>query len=293
VVLDRRAAGAHKLPAEAFATTERSWIDRLTAATAVIPRRAPWAAVGVALIVLAGAALTATNLRSGFSFLDFVPQGAAVRAAAAELEERFDGGLGQTTSVLREGDLAEPAAWNSALAATSTAGGIAGVVSVDGQPLVESPLALVASLADEGSPESDASVAAAVERARLGASLEAPDGADLASILEAVRAVAPDELGAVYTPEASLYTFTTQAGTDGALMLAADLEAAFGANAIATSQEIIDAAVVEGTSSTQVQSLILALLGASALLMLNYLVSDRRPMLGLLTILPVGGVVIR
>ena len=107
VLLDRRAAKAGKLPAEAFATTERSWIDRLTGATAVIPRRAPWAAVGLAGLVLVGAAVTATNLRSGFSFLDFVPEGAAVRAAAAELEERFDGGLGETTSVLVEGDLAD------------------------------------------------------------------------------------------------------------------------------------------------------------------------------------------
>ncbi|MGD8684846.1 MAG: MMPL family transporter, partial [Chloroflexota bacterium] len=61
---------------------------------------------------------------------------------------------------------------------------------------------------------------------------------------------------------------------------------------VATSQEIIDAAVVESTSMTQVQSLVLALLGAAALLMLNYFVSDRRPLLGLLTIAPVGGVVI-
>ena len=292
VLLDRRAAKAGKLPTEAFATTERSWIDRLTGATAVIPRRAPWAAVGLAGLVLVGAALTATNLRSGFSFLDFVPEGAAVRAAATELEERFDGGLGETTSVLVEGELATPATWNAAVAATAAVGQLDDVVAINGAPLVESAPDLVASLATEGSPEYDATVAAAVAAAGLDASLQAPAGTDVAAILEAVRTAAPEALAAVYTPEASLYTFTTQAGSDGALRLAAGLEAAFGASSIATSTQIIDAAVVAATSMTQLQSLILALLGAGALLMLNYWVSDRRPVLGLLTILPVGGVVV-
>ena len=151
---------------------------------------------------------------------------------------------------------------------------------------------LVASLATEGSPAFDPTVAAAVAAAGLDASLQAPAGTDVAAIIEAVRAADPEALAAVYTPEASLYTFTTQAGSDGALRLAADLESAFGATSIATSTQIIDAAVVESTSITQLQSLILALLGAGALLMLNYFISDRRPLLGLLTILPVGGVVI-
>jgi uncharacterized membrane protein YdfJ with MMPL/SSD domain len=65
------------------------------------------------VLLLAGA-LTATNLRSGFSFLDFVPEGASVRAAATALEQRFGGGLGETTQVLLEGDLAEPASWTLA-----------------------------------------------------------------------------------------------------------------------------------------------------------------------------------
>ena len=292
VLLDRRAAKAEKLPADAFASGERSWIDRLTGATAVIPRRAPWAAVGTAAVVLVIAGLTATNLRSGFSFLDFVPEGAPVRAAAAELETRFDGGLGETTSVLVEGDLSQPGAWNAAVAATAAAGQLPDVVAIGGAPLVESAPDLVASLTLEGSPEYDATVAAAAAAAGLDASLQAPADADLSGLIAAVAAAAPEELAAVFTPDASLYTFTTQAGSDGALQLAADLEASFGAAAIATSQEVIDAAVVESTSITQVQSLILALLGAGALLVLNYWVSDRRPLLGVLTILPVGGVVI-
>jgi len=292
VLLDRRAAKADKLPAEAFATTDRSFIDRLAGATAVIPRRAPWAAVSVAAVILLAGALTATNLRSGFSFLDFVPEGSPVRAAALELGDRFDGGLGETTQVLVERDVAEAAAWNRALDATRSTGALATVVDIDGEALVQSPQQLVATLADPASPDFDPAVAAAVAAAGLDEALVAPAGADLTAVLEAARAAAPAELAGLYSPEASLYTFTTQAGTDGALDLAGDLEAAFGARAIATSQEIIDSAVVAATSQTQVQSLALALLFAGLLLMVNYWVSDRRPLLGVLTIVPVGGVVV-
>ena len=42
----------------AFATTDRSWIDRLTGATAVIPRRAPWAAVGLSVMATQASAIT-------------------------------------------------------------------------------------------------------------------------------------------------------------------------------------------------------------------------------------------
>ena len=292
VLLDRRASAGDKLPAEAFATGRRSWIDRLVSPTAVIARRAPWAAVGVASLVLVMAALTATNLRSGFSFLDFVPEGAEVRAAALELDDRFDGGLGETTRVIVDGDLRDAAVWNATLAGQSGAAAIPGVVVVNGAPLVQSPQQLVAALSDPASPQYAPAIGDAVAAAGLDASLMAPAGADLAALLTAVETAAPASLESLVSDEASLYSFTTQAGTEGALQLATALEEAFGSGAVATSTEIIDAAVVESTSATQVQSLILALLGGAILLMLNYFVSDRRPMLGLLTILPVGGVVI-
>ena len=292
VLLDRRAARKDRLPAEAFATSETSWIDRVVGATAVIPRRAPWAALGIAGVVLLAGLLTASNLRSGFSFLDFVPQGSAVREAAVELTERFDGGLGETTQVLVEGDITQPALWNSTLAATAAAGSLAGVVSIDGAPLVQSPQQLVASLTDPTAPTYDPAIAQAATAAGLDTALAASADADIAGFLAAVRAAAPEGLAGVLTDDAALYSFTTQAGTDGALGLATDLEAAFGAGSTATSRDIIDAAVVQSISVVQVQSLVLALVGAAILLMINYMVSDRRPLLGLLTVLPVGGVVV-
>lgn len=292
VLLDRRAAASDKLPAAAFATSDRSWIDRLVAPTAIIARRAPWAAVGAASIILVAGALTATNLRSGFSFLDFVPEGAAVRTAAVELDDRFDGGLGETTRVIVDGPISDPAIWNSTLAATTTVGTIPTVVDVDGEALVQSPQQLVAALSAPSSPQYVPAVAEAVVAAGLDETLVAPQDADLVALLQAVAVAAPEQLASLVSEGSSLFSFTTQAGTDGALQLASELESAFGAESVATSQEIIDAAVVESTSQTQVQSLVLALIGGALLLMLNYFASDRRPLLGLLTILPVGGVVI-
>ena len=108
----------------------------------------PWAAVSVAAVILLAGALTATNLRSGFSFLDFVPEGSPVRAAALELEDRFDGGLGENTQVIVERDVAEPAAWNDTLAATGVAAALADVVDIEGEALVRSPQQLVATLID-------------------------------------------------------------------------------------------------------------------------------------------------
>ncbi len=292
VLLDRRAARKDRLPVQAFSTSDSSWIDRVVGATAVIPRRAPWAAVGVAGLILLAGVVTATNLRSGFSFLDFVPEGSPVRAAAGELSDRFDGGLGETTQVLVDGDITDPVVWNETLAASAAAGSLPGIVTIGGEALVESPQALVRSFIEPGSPTFDPAIAEAAAGAGLDASLQASADADIAGLLDALRAVAPAELAGVVQPGAALYTFTSQAGTSGALALAADLESAFGSAAIATSQEVINASVVQSISTTQVQSLVLALVGAAVLLMLNYLVSDRRPLLGLLTVLPVGGVVI-
>ncbi len=292
VLLDRRARRQERLPATAFKTRDSSWVDRVVGATSVIPRRVPWAAVGVAGIVLVAGILTATNLRTGFSFLDFVPQGSAVRAAAVEISQRFDGGLGETTQVLVNGDITDPATWNATLEATAAAGSLEDVVVIDGSPRVSSPQQLVASLVDPDSSQFDPAVAAAAAAAGLDGSLRASADADIAGLLEAVQGVVPDDLAGLVASDAALYTFTTQAGTDGALALAAGLESAFGETAVATSQDVIGAAVVESISQVQVQSLVLALVGAAILLMLNYFVSDRRPLLGILTVLPVGGVVV-
>ena len=292
VLLDRRAARKGRLPATAFASEEATWADRLVEKTAVIPRRAPWAAVGVAGIVLVASAFAATNLKSAFSFLDFVPVDSQVRTAAIVLTERFGGGLGETTQVLVNGDLADPAVWNATLDATAAAAALPGVIATDGVPRVESPQSVIAAMADPASPGHVPAVAAAVAAAGLDGSLRAGEGSDLASVLAAAQAAAPGALDGVLAEGAALYTFTTQAGEAGAAALAQGLESVFPDGSVATSREIVNAVVVNAISASQVESLLLAILAAGILVMLNFFVSDRRPVLGLLTIAPVAGIVI-
>lgn len=292
LLLDRRAARKGKLPATAFAAEEATLADRIVEKTAVIPRRAPWAAVGVAGLILVLSAVAATNLKSAFSFLDFVPVDSQVRTAATVLTERFGGGQGESTQVLVSGDLADAATWNATLDGTAAAAALPGVIAVDGVPRVQSPQAVIAALADPTSAQHAPSVAEAVAAVGLDASLHAPAGADLAPAIAAAQAAAPDALKGVLAEGAALYTFTTQAGTAGAIALAQGLEAAFPAGSVATSREIVDAVVIDAISGSQTQSLVLAILAAGLLVMVNFLVSDRKPILGLLTIAPVAGIVI-
>lgn len=292
LLLDRRAARKGKLPATAFAAEEATFADRIVEKTAVIPRRAPWVAVGIAGIVLVASAFAATNLKSAFSFLDFVPVDSQVRTAAAVLTERFGGGQGETTQVLVDGELSDPATWNATLDGVAAAASLPGVVTIEGAARVQSPQAVIAALADPADPQHVPAVAAAVRAAGLDGSLRATPESDLASVIAAAQAAVPGAFQGLLTEGAALYTFTTQAGTAGAAALAQGLEAAFPTGSVATSRDIIDAVVISAISDSQTQSLLLAILAAGILVMLNFFVSDRKPVLGILTIAPVAGIVV-
>ena len=64
--------------------------------------------------------------------------------------------------------------WNATLSATAIVGAIPDVVAIDGEPLVQSPQQLVATLADPASAQYVPAVADAVAAAGLDASLQAP-----------------------------------------------------------------------------------------------------------------------
>jgi uncharacterized protein len=64
-----------------------------------------------------------------------------------------------------------------------------------------------------------------------------------------------------------------------------------GVTAIATSQEIISEVIIDALSSSQTQSLLITLVIATIVLMISFWFENRRPMLGVLTMLPVALVV--
>ncbi|MGI9529760.1 MAG: MMPL family transporter, partial [Acidimicrobiia bacterium] len=100
------------------------------------------------------------------------------------------------------------------------------------------------------------------------------------------------------TYDAALFNFDTTAGESGAGQISDDLNAAFepsrdaGLTAVATSNFIISDLVVITLRDSQVSSLALTLTAALLLLVINFWFESRRPMLGVITTLPVAMVVI-
>ena len=120
------------------------------------------------------------------------------------------------------------------------------------------------------------------------------------SLYEAAYSAAPEQMSSVLAEdfEAALFRVSTQAGSDFAGPLAEDLNTAFepveevGVGAIATSQEIISDVVVSSLRDSQVSSLLLTLGAALILLVINFWIEARRPLLGVITTVPVGLVVL-
>lgn len=89
-------------------------------------------------------------------------------------------------------------------------------------------------------------------------------------------------------------TLLTSAGLSGATDLAADLREAFrplrqlGIEVTPASQEIAQARTTEAIEDTQLRSLATALLAAMALLIAYFWATERRPLLGVVTLAPVG-----
>jgi predicted RND superfamily exporter protein len=98
--------------------------------------------------------------------------------------------------------------------------------------------------------------------------------------------------------DAALFNFDTTGGEPGAGELALGLNAAFdpvqaeGLASVATSNFVINDLVIGTLRDSQVSSLLLTLGAALLLLVVNFWFESRRPMLGLITTLPVAFVVI-
>jgi hypothetical protein len=127
--------------------------------------------------------------------------------------------------------------------------------------------------------------------------------ADLGAIYESALAAAPAEMGAVLHFEdgaatAGLMEIGTQAGENEAIELrdnlVVDLEPVTDAGAAATptSQNIIGGVIVDSLSSSRVNSLIITLVAATIVLVINFWFENRRPFLGVITMIPVALVVL-
>jgi uncharacterized protein len=291
LLLDRRAARLGRLPQGALSSQRDATLPRLVGRTSWLAERVPIPTLVVAtlLVVLGGWGFT--QLDSEFELTDFVPKDAPGLATFETLTTAFGGGFEESTEVLLTGSLATPEAHNAVVASVSGIGEVEGVetlgeladatsiVSVLGQAFGEEA---VATQLGQAGVQQDLRVAADTDVEALYTLLldEVPAASDVLARTDA------GWIGRV--------DLRTSAGQGGAAQLERDLQAAFapvtdaGANATPTSAQIVQARIGEDIEDSQIVSLLIALGAAMALLVLHYTVSARRPLIGVITVLPVG-----
>ena len=291
VSLDRRAQRAGVLPQTALDTQKDATLPRLIGRASWLAERAPVPTLLVALVLAGAGGYGFTQLDSEFNLTDFVPQDEPLLDTFDTLEEEFDGGFDETTEVLLTGELATPDAHDATVAAIERAGELDAVetlgdvpdgttlVGVLGQAFGDEQLA--PELAERG-VQDDLTVADDTDVDELYTFLLAEvDGAD-----EVLADTADGWVGRV--------SLRTTAGQTGALPLAQGLQDAFapvtdaGVEATPTSQEIIQGNIGADIEDSQILSLLIALGAAMTLLIVHFTIAARRPMVGVLTVLPVG-----
>lgn len=304
-LLDRRAEAAGELPREAMGATGDRFLPKIMERTAVFAERAPIPTLVVMLGLGVLGYVGLANISTEFSFTDFLPDDSEYVQTFDTLNEAFGGGFGETTQVLVEGDTATPAAYNAMATAAQNMADTPDVLTFQTpfgeQAAVTSPVSVVQQLlipGPDGQPPfpqfAQTAVASGLdpETGAVG-----PD-ADVAAIFAAAAEVAPAEMAAVYRPGGTLIEISTQAGEDRAgelnEALKSDVEPVVGAGleATPTSQNIIGDEIVSSLSASQVQSLVITLIAATIVLAINFWFENRRPFLGVLTMIPVALVVL-
>ena len=291
VSLDRRAERLGALPQGALDTQKDATLPRVIGRTAWLAERAPIPTLLVAVVLAGAGGYGFTQLDSEFNLTDFVPQDEPLLDTFDTLEEEFDGGFDETTEVLLTGQLATPDAHDATVQAIERSGELDDVetlgdvpdgttlVGVLGQAFGDDELA--PQLGDLGVQE-DLTVAEDADVDELYTFLLAEvDGAD-----EVLADTDDGWVGRV--------SLRTTAGQSGALPLEQGLQEAFapvndaGVEAIPASQEIVQANIGVDIEDSQILSLLIALGAAMALLVVHFTIAARRPMVGVLTVLPVG-----
>ena len=303
-VLDRRAENAGGLPREAMGATGERLLPKIMERTAVFAERAPIPTLVVMLGLGVLGYIGLANISTEFSFTDFLPDDSEYVETFDTLTETFGGGFGETTQVL-EGDTATPEAYNAIVAAAQNMADTPDVLTFQTpfgeQAAVTSPVSVVQQLlipGPDGQPSFPQFAQAAVANGLDPETGAVGPDADVAGIFAAASEVAPAEMGAVYTSEGTLIEVSTQAGENRAgelnEALKSDIEPIVeaGFEAIPTSQNIIGDEIVSSLSASQVQSLVITLIAATIVLAINFWFENRRPFLGVLTMIPVALVVL-
>ena len=291
LMLDRRAAAKGVLPVASLGTQKDATLPRVIGRTAWLAERAPVPTllVATALVVLGGYGFT--QLDSEFNLTDFVPQDEPLLEVFETLSEQFNGGFEESTEVLLRGDLATPDRHNALVDSLQRAGGLADVETLAGEPDATSVLSVL------GQAFGDPDVAGELARFGVREDLTVDGDADVAALygfLATEVEGAGNVLALAGDDTLARVTLRTTAGQAGASELAAGLEEAFaplrsaGIEVVPTSAEIVQAGIGADIEDSQITSLLIALGAAMALLVVHFAIAERRPLVGVITVLPVG-----
>ncbi len=317
LVLDRRAEAKGTLPAEAFrASSEERLLPRMMEKTAVLAERF---AIPTLVVMLALGGLGyygLSQLETRFSFTDFLPADAPEVETFNILTEEFGGGFGETTQVLIEapegGDLATPEVYNALVKVGQDLTGVDDILTIPtpfGEVAqVSNPVTvfqqLITPTEPSGMPANPELAQSAVAMGLQQDGSVSAD-ADVAALWSMAAEAAPEQMARVVHAaddgrvDAIQVEIGTQAGEQGAGELRDNLVSAFspitgidGVSATPTSQSIISDVVVNALSDSQVSSLLYTIIAATIVLVINFWFENRRPFLGVLTMIPVALVVL-
>ncbi len=302
-LLDRRAEKHDRLDTSGMDAGDGRLLPRIIGSFSVLPRKFAVGTVVVAIVLAGLGAFSMTNLSTAFSFLDFVPTTSPLRDTAVTVDDRFD--FPETTSVLVKGDLTTGAAWNAMNESFVNSVDVEDVEVIELEsgatyPLGNSIMSLLNGWLNPAGPEFDADLFNIALEVGFTQQRTVPEDGDVTPLYDAAYAKDPIQMAAVMSEDytATVFNFDTTAGESGAGDLADGLNEAFapmadaGASAVTTSNAIINDLVVQSLSDSQVSSLMLTLAAALLLLVINFLFEARRPMLGVITTLPVAIVVV-
>ena len=263
-------------PGEAPGAVRELRLGRLMQGPVLLARRAPLLGLGVAAVLATASLIAATGLPTEFDRDQFVPEDSEVAATLALQEELFGGGVDESTFVVVDGDLTDPRMLEAMERSERALGDVDGVRSVAGTPQVRSVRTLVDRAAGEG-PERD----------------RAPH--DLAALYDRLRATvgaAQVEQVLASDADAALVQIRTTGGDAESGRLHREVQEAFaplertGARVTTTSEPIIIGEMSDDLSAFQARAIGATLAIVLVLLVLYYGLARRRPMLGLLAMIP-------
>lgn len=303
-----------RLPTDGMSQTGERLLPSIMERLAVLSERFVLPTLAVTVLFAGFGIYGLTQVDTEFSFVDFLPEDAPIVATFDVINEEFGGGFAERTQVLVEtsegGELATPTIHNAMVDFSNNITNTADVVTY---PLptgevaqADSPINAIRSLITPG-PDGmirDPDFAEMATEIGLGEDLRVSNDTDVRGLWNLAAERNPEVMGRVAsaTPdgryEAVLFDIQTQASETRAAELQQNLGADFlvledvGTSVIATSDNIINAVIINALSSSQVSSLLITLAVAAVVLMINFWFENRRPLLGVLTMLPVAVVVL-